>query len=188
MNDTYIVTTCVVIDDILKVWKVEDDCRATGHAAETLRVAVLAAKYFKNHHERALCLLIRLGYVSRVSVSRFNRQLHRLHDWLFGMVRLAGEVFSQGETFIIDSLPLPVCKRIFAASSIRLVSARRKNMTPNSWADDYDLAQYRKRIETLNSQLEAMGIQHLHARTNTGFELKAWASLFALASSNLIAD
>ena len=82
MNDTYIVTTYVVIDDILKAWQFEDDCRAQGHAAETLTVAVLAAKYFQNHHERALCLLIRLGYVSRVSVSRFNRQLHRLHDWL----------------------------------------------------------------------------------------------------------
>lgn len=271
MNDTYIVTTYVVIDDILKAWQFEDDCRAQGHAAETLTVAVLAAKYFQNHHERALCLLIRLGYVSRVSVSRFNRQLHRLHDWLFGMVTVVGEVFRQGETFIIDSLPLPVCKRvrarrckkvrgrefcgycaakderffgwrlhlvcttdgipvsfellpaayhdltpvheltvslpkgatvfgdkgyisdadaasIFAANDVRLVSARRRNMTPNSWADDYDLALYRKRIETMNSQLEAMGIQHLHARTNSGFDLKAWASLLALAFTNIIPD
>lgn len=271
MNDTYIVTTYVVIDDILKAWEFEDDCRTTGHAAETLTVAVLAAKYFQNHHERALCLLIRLGYVSRVSASRFNRQLHKLRDWLFGMVTLVGEVFSQGESFIIDSLPLPVCKRvrarrckkvrgrefcgycaakdekffgwrlhlvcstdgipvnfemlpaashdltpvheltvilppgatvfadkgyisdpdaasIFAASGVRLVSVRRKNMSPNSWADDYDLAHYRKRIETVHSQLEAMGIQHLHARTNEGFDLKAWASLLALAFSNIIAD
>jgi len=271
MNDTYIVTTYVVIDDILKAWNFEDDCRATGHAAETLTIAVLAAKYFQNHHERALCLLIRLGYVSRLSVSRFNRQLHRLHDWLLGIVRLVGEVFSQGEPFIIDSLPLPVCKRIrarrcrkvrggefcgycaakdekffgwrlhlvcstegipvsfemlpaayhdltpvheltvglpegamvfgdkgyvsepdaasiLAASGVRLVSMRRKNMTPNTWADDYDLAHFRKRIETLNSQLEAMGIQHLHARTNDGFYLKAWASLLALAFTNILPD
>ncbi len=265
------VTTDVVIDDILKACQFEDDCRATGQAAATLTVAVVAAKYFQNHHERALCLLIRLGDVSRLSVSRFNRQLQRLHDWLFGMVTLVGEVFSQGETFIIDSLPLPVCKRvrarrcqkvrgrefcgycaakdekffgwrlhlvctpdgipvsfdllpaadhdltpvheltvilppgatvfgdkgyisdpdaasIFAASGVRLVSMRRKNMTPNTWADDYDLAHYRKRIETVNSQLEAMGIQHLHARTNPGFDLKAWASLLALAFTNIIAD
>src|SRR6266581_2635270 len=111
MNDTYIVTTYVVIDDILKAWGFEDDCRASGHAAETLTVAVLAAKYFQNQHEQALCLLIRLGYVSRLSGSRFKRQLHKLHDWLFGIVMLVGERFSQGETFIIDSLPLPVCKR-----------------------------------------------------------------------------
>jgi len=271
MNDTYIVTTYVVIDDILKMSGFEDDCRATGHAAETLTVAVLAAKYFQNHHERALCLLIRLGYVSRLSVSRFNRQLHQLHDWLLGIASLVGEVFSQGEAFIIDSMPLPVCKRvrarrckkvrgkafcgycaakrekffgwrlhlvctaegipvsfdllpaahhdltpiheltvalpqgatvfgdkgyisdldaasIFAASGVRLVSMRRTNMAPNTWADDYDLAHYRKRIETVNSQLEAMGMQHLHARTHLGFELKAWASLLALAFTNIIAD
>lgn len=114
MNDTYIVTTYVVIDDILKAWNFEDDCRATGHAAETLTVAVLAAKYFQNPHERALSVLIRLGYVSRLSVSRFNRQLHKLRDWLYGMVCLVGELFSQGEAFIIDSLPLPVCKRVRA--------------------------------------------------------------------------
>ncbi|HVU14222.1 MAG TPA: hypothetical protein VHD90_23245 [Phototrophicaceae bacterium] len=40
----------------------------------------------------------------------------------------------------------------------------------------------------MSSQLEAMGIQHLHARTNPGFELKAGASLLALAFTNLIAD
>ena len=65
---------------------------------------------------------------------------------------------------------------------------KRRNMSSNSWADDYDLAHYRKRIETMNSQLEAMGIQHLHARTNLGFDLKAWASLLALAFTNIIPD
>ncbi len=61
-------------------------------------------------------------------------------------------------------------------------------MTPNSWADEYVLRLYRKRIETLYSQLEAMGMQHLHARTNHGFDLKAWASLLALAFTNIIPD
>ena len=30
--DTYILVTCVVIDDLLKAWQFEDDCRATGQA------------------------------------------------------------------------------------------------------------------------------------------------------------
>jgi len=34
------------------------------------------------------------------------------------------------------------------------------------------------------SQLEAWGVQRLHARTNTGFMLKIWASLFALLCMN----
>jgi hypothetical protein len=269
MNDTYIVTTFVVVDDLLKAYAYRDDCRAQSSAAEVLTVAVVAAKYFQNHHERALCVMRQLGYVGRLSISRFNRRLHALRDWLYGLVRLMGEVFAQGEVFLIDSMPLPVCKRararrcrkvrgrafcgycaakrekffgwrlhlictaegipvafemlpasahdltplhelafalpsgatlfgdkgylskpdalsLLCDTGVRLITPQRSNMPPNSWADDYDLALYRKRIETVNSQLEAMGVQHLHARTNRGFDLKTWASLLALTFSSFI--
>ena len=271
MNDTYIVTSYVVIDDLLKAWGFQENCRVSGHASEILTVAVLAAKYFQNHHERALCMLIRLRYVTPLSVSRFNRRLHRLRDWLYGIVSFLAEICRQGAIFIIDSMPLPVCKRarasrckkvrgkafcgycaakkekffgwrlhlictqegipvsfdllpaaeqdltpiheltvdlpdgatifgdkgyiseldgnsILAATGVRLVAMRRKNMASLSWADDYDLRLYRRRIETVYSQMQAMGVQQLHARTNHGFDLKAWASILALAFTNLIAD
>ena len=71
-------------------------------------------------------------------------------------------------------------------TGVRLISPKRKNMASNDWADDYDLALYRKRIESVYSQLESMGLQHLHARTNLGFDLKAFASLIALAFTNLL--
>lgn len=269
MNDTYIVTAYSVIDDLLRACDYQDDLRATISAAEILTVAVVAAKYFQNHHERALCLLIKLGDIRAVSVSRFNRRLHALRDWLYGIVTLLGELFAGGEVFIIDSMPLPVCKRVRANrckkvrgkaycgycaakrekffgwrlhlictadgipvafdllpaaehdltpiheltanlpagaavfgdkgyisaedaatiledTGVRLVSIRRKNMTSNTWADDFDLRLYRKRIETVYSQMEAMGIQRLHVRTNLGVDLKAWASLLALAFTNII--
>jgi hypothetical protein len=269
MNDTYIVTAYAVIDDILKAQGFADDCRAGGTAAEILTVGVIAAKYFQNHHERTLCIMTRLGYVHRLSVSRFNRRLHALRDWLHGIVSIVTELFIEGETFIIDSMPLPVCKRaragrckkvrgkaycgycaakkekffgwrlhlictaqgvpvsfemlpaaeqdltpiheltfslatgatvfgdkgyvsdpdaacILSACGVRFVAIRRRNMTPNSWADEFDLRLYRKRIETVYSQLEAMGLQRLHARTNHGFDLKTWASLLALAFTNIL--
>jgi hypothetical protein len=47
MNDTYIVTAYVVIDDVLKYYGVEDDSRTSISAGEILRVGVVAAKYFK---------------------------------------------------------------------------------------------------------------------------------------------
>jgi hypothetical protein len=269
MNDSYIVTAYVVIDDILKAQGFEDDCRAGGTAAEILTVGVIAAKYFQNHHERTLCIMTRLGYVHRLSVSRFNRRLHALRDWLHSIVSIVIELFANGETIIIDSMPLPVFKRaragrckkvrgkaycgycaakrekffgwrlhlicsadgipvsfdilpaaeqdltpvheltfalphgatvfgdkgyisdpdaatIFAACGIRFVAIRRRNMTPNSWADEFDLRLYRKRIETVYSQLEAMAVQRLHARTNHGFDLKTYASLLALAFTNIL--
>lgn len=269
MNDTYIVTAYSVIDDVLKAHGYTDDKRTNIGAAEILTVAVVAAKYFQNHHERALCILIKVGDIPPLSVSRFNRRLHALSDWLYGIVTLLGELFATGDVFIIDSMPLPVCKRvrarrckkvrgkvycgycaakhekffgwrlhlictaegvpvafdllpaslqdltpiheltvrlpkgatvfgdkgyiaapdaqtIFEACGVRLVSARRTNMQPNRWADDFDLHLYRKRIETVYSQMEKMGIQSLHARTTLGFDLKAWASLLALAFTNII--
>lgn len=269
MNDNYIVTAFVVLDDVLKAYGYQEDCRTQSSAAEVLTVAVVAAKYFQNHHEQALCLLKQLGYVRGLSVSRFNRRLHALNDWLYGVVSILGEVFEHGEIFLIDSMPLPVCKRVRARrckkvrgkafcgycaakhekffgwrlhlictaegipvsfdllpasahdltplhelafalprganlfgdkgylsaadaltllqeTGVRLITPKRSNMSPNTWADDYDLALYRKRIETVYSQLAAMGIQRLHARTQLGFNLKAWASLLALAFTNII--
>jgi hypothetical protein len=271
MNDRYIVTAYVVIDDILKAQGFEDDCRVGGTAAEILTVGVIAAKYFQNHHERALCMMTRLGYVHKLSVSRFNRRLHALRDWLHGIVNILTELFVEGDVFIMDSMPLPVCKRaragrckkvrgkaycgycaakkekffgwrlhlicnaqavpvsfdmlpaaeqdltpiheltfklpegatvfadkgyvsdpdaatILSTCGVRFVAIRRCNMTPNSWADEYDLRRYRKRIETVYSQLEAMGLQRLHARTNHGLDLKTWASLLALAFTNILND
>ena len=74
---------------------------------------------------------------------------------------------------------------IFDEIGVRLIPIRRKNMKPHEWADEYDLKRFRKSIETVHAQLEKMGTQHLHARTNTGFDIKIHASLFALACSNI---
>src|SRR5258708_29790286 len=115
MNDTYIVTAYVVIDDILKAHGFEDDVRARGSAAEILTVGVIAAKYFQNHHERALCVLTRLGYVQGLSVSRFSRRLHALREWLMAIVRMVADLYTHRDVFIIDSIPLPVCKRARAS-------------------------------------------------------------------------
>jgi hypothetical protein len=115
MNDTYIITTYVVTDTVLKAYGFEDDCRASGTAAEILTVGVIAAKYFQNHHERALCVMTRFGYVHGLSVSRFNRRLHALRDWLYGVIQLVADIYAQEEVSIIDSMPFPVCKRARAS-------------------------------------------------------------------------
>ena len=67
---------------------------------------------------------------------------------------------------------------------MRLVPIRKANMQPNLWADKLALREHRGRIETTNSQLEAMGIQQLHAWTNPGFALKVHASRLALTIIN----
>jgi Transposase DDE domain len=269
MNEDYIVAVYYVIDEMLKQVAYEDDVRSQVSAAEILTVAVIAAQYFHNHWERTLAILIQQRVIRCISISRFNRRLHALQDWLNGIVVGLGELFTGGEVYIIDSMPMPVCKRVRArrcrkvrgieycgycaakkepffgwrlqlictangipvsfdllpaahqdltpiheltyalpngarlfadkgyisapdaktilqAAGVRLIAAPRKNMAPLSWADEYDLKLYRKQIETVYSRMEKMGSQRLYSRTNPGFKLKAFASVLALAFTNIL--
>lgn len=68
---------------------------------------------------------------------------------------------------------------------IHLVPVRRDDMKPNTFEEWCDLRWYRPSIETVNSQLEKMGLQRLHARTNQGLAIKVLASILALAVINL---
>jgi hypothetical protein len=69
-------------------------------------------------------------------------------------------------------------------TGVRLVPIRKANMAPNPLDERVGLRTHRKKIEGVNSQLEAWGVQRLRARTNEGFMLKVWASLFALLCMN----
>ena len=269
MNDDYIVPVYVMIDDVLRMMKYQDDVRASVSAAEVLTVAVVAARFFQNHHERALCMLYRLGDIPRLSVSRFNRRLHALQGILWQVMQVLSEVFTTGTIYIIDTLPLPVCKRVRAQrckkvqgkafwgycaakrehyfgwqlhllcdaqgvpvafevlparwdeltvvqdllamlpagssvvadkgylsdkdqqlsyiyGAVRLIPKQRRNMRGNSHEDALLIRQHRSMIETVNSQLEKMGVQRLHARTLPGFMLKLLASLTALSFAHVL--
>ncbi|HET8630991.1 MAG TPA: IS982 family transposase [Thermomicrobiales bacterium] len=263
MDDDFIVTTFVVFDKTMAALGHRDHALAQASDAEVLTVAVVAAKSFQNHLERALQVMHLGGYLSgALSVSRFNRRLHALRGWLLLLLAALGAVFAHGEVFLLDSMPLPVCRRararrcrkvrgadycgscaakrerffgwrlhlactpagvpvacdlvpgglhdltpiheltrglpagstvcgdkgynaaadeatILADSGVRLVPIRRANMRPNRRADKLALREYRKRIEALYSQSEALGVQRLRARTNPGLELKVHASLLA---------
>ena len=119
MNDQMIITSYVIIDDTMRCLHHQSHGLAKVSDAEVLTVAVVAAKYFHNNHERALWVMTQLGYLSeRLSTSRFNRRLHALADWLQLSVETIGELFAQGATFIIDSMPLPVCRRARARRNL----------------------------------------------------------------------
>jgi len=269
MDDDFIVTAYVVIDKVMQTLGHRDDVRAKASDAEVLTVAVVAAKSFQNHLARALQVLHLGRYLSGpLSVSRFNRRLHALRGWLGLALETLGAVFAHGDVFLIDSMPVPVCRRarawrctkvrgrafcgkcaakgekffgwrlhlictpagvpvafdllpgglhdltpihelthglpngaavygdkaynaaadeatILADTGVRLVPLRKVNARePNTWADKLALRAYRKRIEALYSQLEAMGVQRLRARTNPGLELKLHASLLAATIAN----
>ena len=115
MDDTEIIATFVIIDDVLRRLGHRDHCLAQTSDGEVLLVAVLAARYFQNHHERTLSVCKALRYLSGpLSISRFNRRLHRLAAWLPLLVEVLGQVLQQQPCLIIDSLPVPVCRRVRA--------------------------------------------------------------------------
>jgi hypothetical protein len=268
MNDTLIVTVSVVLDDLLRAMRYRTDCRAKTSDSEVLTVGVIAACQFQNHHERAVCILKGMGYLSGpLSISRFNRRFHALAHRLSDALDLLAATFAIGEVVVIDSVPLPVCRRarawrctkvrgaeycgycaakeehffgwrlhlvvtpagipvsfdllpasfhdltplhelmerlpggatvyadkgdnsaddegwIEGETGIRLVPRRKKNMAPNTLAETFGLQRYRGRVETVNSQLEAWGVQRLHARTHDGWLCKVLASVFALFCVN----
>ena len=103
MNDSYIVTTFVLIDELLPIMGQRDDGRCRVSAAEVLTVAIVAAKYFQNHHERALCILQRLGDIPPLSVSRFNRRLHALCRWLEALFEVLSDWLQPRTLMVIDS-------------------------------------------------------------------------------------
>ena len=110
-----------------------------------------------------------------------EQDLTPIHDLTFRIP--SGATVFGDKGYVSD----PDAATIFSTCGVRFVAIRRRNMAPNTWADEFDLRRYRKRIETLYSQLEAMGLQRLHTRTNHGFDLKTWASLLALAFTNILA-
>jgi len=264
MDDDFIVTVYVVIDETMRVLEHRDHPLAGVSDAEVLTVAVVAAKHFQNHHALALATLQQQGYLSgTLSASRLNRRLHALADWFRLIQETLAELLATGDCFLIDSMPVPACKRARAGrcrtvrgrvycgacpakgekvfgwrlhlvctldgipvafdllpagphdltpiyeltaglpagatvygdkgynsapdeqwlwehAEVRLVPQRKRNMWPNEWDDALALQEERRRIETVFSQLDAMGIERLHVRSVPGLELKVHASLLAL--------
>lgn len=112
MDDDWLVTAYVVIDETMRALGHRGHPQARAGDAEVLTVAVVAARYFQNHHARALGVLRLGGHLpGPLSVSRLSRRRHRLADWLGLVLATLGGLFATGEAFLLDSMPLPVCRR-----------------------------------------------------------------------------
>src|SRR3954462_1153359 len=115
MDDTKIITAYCIIEDTMHQLGHKSHSLAQVTDAEVLTVAVVSSMYFQNHHERALFVMKAMRYITKpLSISRFSRRLHALAQWLEYIAELVGQMFAVGEAFIIDSMPVPVCKRVRA--------------------------------------------------------------------------
>ncbi len=121
MSDDLIVTVYVVLDEMMQALGHRSHRLAQIDDAEVLTVAVVAAKYFANNHERALGVMYGMRYLAKpLSASRFNRRLHALGGWLRLGLETLGALFARGEVFLLESMPVPVCRRARARRSRKL--------------------------------------------------------------------
>ncbi|MCG8351559.1 MAG: hypothetical protein MI924_27650 [Chloroflexales bacterium] len=115
MDADWIIPAFVLIDTLMQRLGCQRDVRAQGPDSAIILIAVAAAKYFLNHHERAGCVLREAHYRSgRIDITRCNRRLQKLADWLAFIATSLGEILLTGEVFVIDSLPVLVCRRVRA--------------------------------------------------------------------------
>ena len=124
MDDTLIIMAFCLIEDTMRLADHSSHRLAEVTDAEVLLVGVVAAMYFQNNHERALCVMGSGGmrYLTKpLSTSRFNRRLHALAGCLESILELLGEMHAVGQVYIIDSIPVPVCKSVRARRCRKLL-------------------------------------------------------------------
>ena len=127
MNAEWMITNFVIMDDLMMHLDHHSHPLAQVPDSEILIIAVVAAKYFANHHERSVGILQQLGYLSgRISVSRFNRRLHALADWMAFMPQTLGALWTQGEVFVLE---------LVARARARVSARPSASLSQGAWAD-----------------------------------------------------
>ncbi len=116
MEDT-ITTTYYLCDEFLKAIGHRDDRQVRLSTAEVMTIALVGCTFFGGNIEAARSFLEEYGYINKaISKSRLNRRLHAIDPSLWRMLfdLLAG-AFKQsrpGQSYVVDSLPIPVCDNI----------------------------------------------------------------------------
>ena len=85
--------------------------------AEVMVVVLVAAAFFGGNFRIAANFLKEHGYIHKMlSESRLNRRIHAIDDdvWqaLFKIIAETFKIRNQGQEYITDSFPVPVCENI----------------------------------------------------------------------------
>ncbi len=87
-----------------------------------MSVCLLKLPSHQNHHEHALLLMQRLGYIPKLSISRFNCRLHDLLSELWYVAALLGELLATGNCiWFVMLLGVPVSFQVLLVCWYELV-------------------------------------------------------------------
>lgn len=111
-----IITLYCLCADFLLASGVREDPQSRMSTAEVMTVALVAAACFGGHQEQSRRFLCEFGFIPKermLSKSRLNRRLHAIAEetWLglFSLLAEAHKQTNEGQEYIIDSMPVPVC-------------------------------------------------------------------------------
>jgi replicative superfamily II helicase len=111
-KESIIITMYVTVAEICERMLEKPPQKQKLNDAEIITIALCSAIFFNSNHDKAISWLHYTKYFSvMLSLSRYNRRVHRLKYVIEFCTEKMFELFLNNETFIIDSMPLPVCKR-----------------------------------------------------------------------------
>ncbi len=117
MDDTITTIYCLCDDFLKAIGHRRDDPQAHLSSAEVMTVPLVAATFFGGNTDETRSFLAEYGYMPEmISKSRLNRRIHAIELVLWqGLFALLAELFKQRNaerTYVVDSLPVPVCDNI----------------------------------------------------------------------------
>ena len=120
-RDTLIITIYLIIHSICSKLLHTPSQKQKLNDAEVITIAICSALFFNSNHDKALFWLYQGHYFSTMlSLSRFNRRIHKLKGFIEYCMEQLCTVFLTQQTFIQDSMPLPVCQRTRASRNTKV--------------------------------------------------------------------
>lgn len=114
--EMYATVVYVIADEVLRLFKVEDDPQSKMSNAEVITFAILTAKYFGGNYKFARYLCKKLGLFPEIlSDSRLNRRIHHIAwtywDAMFRFLSFLSKHSEETCYFAVDSFPVSYCQK-----------------------------------------------------------------------------
>jgi hypothetical protein len=120
-RETTIITIYIIVETICEKLLLAPAQKQKLSDAQVTTIAICSALFFNSNHDKALAWLHRGNYFPVIlSLSRYNRRVHRLKDFIEYCMEQVCQLFLTNDTYIEDSMPLPVCKRARASRNKKI--------------------------------------------------------------------
>ncbi|MEZ4529321.1 MAG: IS982 family transposase [Desulfobacterales bacterium] len=107
----------VLCHELLTALNIREDSQVRMTDAEVMTVVLTSACFFSGNFRKGAVFLNEHGYIPRMlSESRLNRRIHGIDDYIWeALFSVLSEIFkmrNNGQEYVTDSFPVPVCDNI----------------------------------------------------------------------------